>query len=91
MSVNLNDLQLVEQIIRVCQARGAFQVEEMQHISELYRKVVQILRQNQPDISEEKKTQSPSRPAMANVPSTLTSGSPFTSYGNPLGTNVMPL
>jgi hypothetical protein len=47
MSLNFADLEIMEQIIRACQGRGAFRMEEMPSISELYGKIVQILKQEQ--------------------------------------------
>ena len=47
MSLNVVDLDTMEQIIRNCQSRGSFRMEEMPIVSELYGKIVQILKQEQ--------------------------------------------
>ena len=43
MSLELQDLEVMEQIIRICQGRGVFKPEEMIHVGVLYKKLVDIL------------------------------------------------
>jgi hypothetical protein len=44
--VEMMDIKTMEQIIRVCQARGAFKAEEMSTIGLLYNKLVKIIEDN---------------------------------------------
>jgi len=46
MSLDFTDLQVMEQIIRTCQTRGAFRMEEMPSIVTLYQKILSILQPN---------------------------------------------
>jgi hypothetical protein len=45
MSLNFTDLELMERLITVCQARGAFRMEEMLNITQLYGKILQLISQ----------------------------------------------
>ena len=45
MSITAQDLSLVEQIIRICQSRGAFTPGEMKDVGTLYEKVLKILKE----------------------------------------------
>jgi hypothetical protein len=45
MSLNFADLELMERLITICQARGAFRMEEMLNITQLYMKITQLLSQ----------------------------------------------
>lgn len=45
MSLEISDIELMEQIIRVCQTRGAFQPAEMSSVGILYNKISAILSQ----------------------------------------------
>jgi hypothetical protein len=53
---NINDLMVVEQIIRACQQRGSFRAEEMLPIGTLYQKILKILKADQ-DRQEQSKNQ----------------------------------
>ena len=44
--VEMMDIKTMEQIIRVCQARGVFKAEEMYTIGLLYNKLVKIIEDN---------------------------------------------
>jgi hypothetical protein len=64
MSLEISDIELMEQIIRICQTRGAFQPTEMTSVGILYNKITTILSQfkktdipphNLPTIKEETK------------------------------------
>jgi hypothetical protein len=46
MSLELQDLEVMEQIIRICQSRGVFKPEEMVHVGILYKKIVEFLEKN---------------------------------------------
>lgn len=48
------DIKIMEQIIRVCQSRGVFKVEEMYTIGLLYNKLVKIIEDNK--VKEEQST-----------------------------------
>jgi hypothetical protein len=43
MSLDLQDFEVMEQIIRICQGRGVFKPEEMIHVGVLYKKIVDTL------------------------------------------------
>lgn len=43
MSLELQDLEVMEQIIRICQSRGVFKPEEMIHVGILYKKLTELL------------------------------------------------
>ena len=43
MSLELQDLEVMEQIIRICQGRGVFKPEEMIHVGILYKKLIDLL------------------------------------------------
>lgn len=43
MSLEFQDYEVMEQIIRICQSRGVFKPEEMIHVGILYKKIVEIL------------------------------------------------
>ena len=43
MSLELQDLEVMEQIIRICQSRGVFKPEEMIHVGILYKKLIDLL------------------------------------------------
>ena len=43
MSLNLDDIRLMEQIVRVCQQRGAILAPEMVDVGNLYKKLVEII------------------------------------------------
>ena len=45
MSLSFVDLDIMEQIIRMCQARGAFKIEETPEINTLYQKILQVMKQ----------------------------------------------
>jgi hypothetical protein len=46
MSLEIMDIKIMEQIIRVCQSRGVFKPEEMSTIGLLYNKLVKIIEDN---------------------------------------------
>ena len=46
MSLELQDLEVMEQIIRICQGRGVFKPEEMIHVGILYKKLLELLEKN---------------------------------------------
>ena len=91
MSITIRDLQLAEQIIRICQARGAFQMEEMPQIIELHNKFTSILRQQQNDGTEEKSTPPPVNNPIRPVDSPL-QHIPYnkSSFSNTLGSAIKP-
>jgi hypothetical protein len=43
MSLNINDIVLLEQLVRVCQLRGAIKPEEMVEVGQVYNKLKVIL------------------------------------------------
>ena len=53
--LNLNDIIVVEQIIRACQQRGSFRAEEMVSIGTLYQKILKILKVDQDRQDQSKK------------------------------------
>lgn len=80
MSLNLDDIRLMEQIVRVCQQRGAILAPEMVDVGNLYKKLVEIIEkvskggntgngvvQNMPNMSN--MPNMPNMPTQAPVPS----------------------
>src|SRR3990167_1280287 len=70
--LTLNDMEVMEQIIRVCQSRGAFRPEEMVHTGILYNKLVEFIRNAKEQQLLAAKTSSassmPSTPSMPSEP-----------------------
>ena len=48
-SLNLNDLKLMAQIIKVVSARGAIQAEEMTAVGNLYNKLISFIKASEPE------------------------------------------
>jgi len=43
-SITINDIVFIEQIIKICQSRGAFRPEEMVDVGALYKKITEFLK-----------------------------------------------
>ena len=59
-SLNLNDLKMMAQIIKVVSNRGAIQAEEMTAVGALYNKLVSFIKAASP---EEKSSEESTQPA----------------------------
>jgi hypothetical protein len=58
-SLNLNDLKLMAQLIKVVSTRGAIQAEEMAPVGMLYEKLVSFIKAQSPpqEVAEDKTTE----------------------------------
>jgi len=57
--INVQDLILMSNVIRVSQSRGAFRAEEMELIGKLFSRLENFLKTNVPDYGKPKKTETP--------------------------------
>ena len=60
MSLSFDDLKMIEQIIRICTARGAFQPGELTTVGHIYDKIATII--NTPRKPEVKALEKPALP-----------------------------
>ena len=99
MSLELQDLEVMEQIIRICQGRGVFKPEEMIHVGLLYKKLVDILEKSkkkadsnpmvlgQSQLGQSQMGQSPNWGVLASAVSGMLPSGPMEGVG-PMGGNI---